>query len=214
MRTRSIQWLVPLLVILSAPLLAQGVTQSSQPSPFAFAADRLTLDAGYTRVWMQNTTEGAVHPLHAATGRLSWRLGQPAVTEDAPLADKLAVGVFWTKAPEQDLRTGRAGFSHVGAFAEYMPIGVIALGYLEPNLSLGVGSFRRNVVQRVATPPALLLNDRDSTSTNLGILPAAGTRIWFNRNLGLRLDVHDLIVPSRKTWSNDFGLSAGLSARF
>src|SRR5689334_379541 len=94
MRTQSAAHrLVPLLVALSVSLQAQGVPQSNADSRFAFAANRLTLDAAYSRVWMRSTTEGTAYPMHAATGRLSWRLGEPALTEDAPLADKLAIGV-------------------------------------------------------------------------------------------------------------------------
>ncbi len=214
MRTRSHQWLVPLMVALSASLPAQITTQSNAHSVFASAADRLTLDAAYSRLWMRSSSEGTASPMHAATGRLSWRLGQPALTEDAPLAEKLAIGVFWTQAPEQRLHASRVAFSHIGAFAEYMPIGLIGFGYLEPHLSLGVGSFRPDIAQRIDANRTPLLNYRDSAPANLGIMPAAGTRMWFNRNLALRLDVHDLLVHSKKTLFNDLGLSAGLSARF
>ena len=205
--------IIGLVALLSSPALAQSNPTSGQHSLFAFASDRLTLDAAYSRVWMQNTTQKTAHPMYGTTGRLSWRLGQPALMEDAPLTDKLAIGVFWTKAPEQRLKAGRVGFSHYGAFAEYMPIGLTGLGFFEPNLSLSVGSFRPDIerAEMIATP---LLNYDDSSPANLGIIPAVGTRIWFNRNLALRLDAHDLIVHSKKTLFNNPGFSAGLSARF
>jgi len=174
----------------------------------------LTVDAAYSRVWLRNTAGAAELPMNAATGRLSWRLGQPALFEDAPLRDKLALGVFWTQAPEQRLQSGRVGFSHVGGFAEYMPMGVIGLGFFEPNLSLSVGAFRPEILERYRIHPSPLVNYRETRRADLGVQPGVGTRIWLFRKVGLRVDAHDLIVPSGGAWSNDFGLSAGLTARF
>src|ERR1041384_1373408 len=104
MRLSSAFKITALIALLSTPLLAQTDPTSRQRSLSVSPSDRLTLDAAYSRVWMQNTAEATAHPMYATTGRLSWRLGQPALTEDAPLSDKLAIGVFWTKAPEQHLR--------------------------------------------------------------------------------------------------------------
>jgi hypothetical protein len=50
--------------------------------------------------------------------------------------------------------------------------------------------------------------------THLSLTPGIGTRVWMSRKIGLRLDAHDLIVPSGKTWFHDLGFSAGLTARF
>jgi hypothetical protein len=213
MRKLSTFGVVALMVAASSRAVAQSTDASTQFSRPSLLSDRLTLDAAYSRVWVQNTTEGTALPMRAMTGRLSWRLGEPALKEDAPLADKLAVGVFWTKAPAQHIVSGRVGFSHFGAFAEYLPVGVTGFGYFEPNVSLSVGSFRPDVAQRVEVIPTPLLNYGDTSPANLGIMPAAGTRIWFTPKLGLRLDVHDLIVHSKKTWFNNAGFSAGLSAR-
>jgi hypothetical protein len=214
MRVLSACRVAAVLALLSNPLIAQGGANSSQRSLFNFAANRLTLDAAYSRVWVHNTGAGTEYPMNEATGRLSWRLGQPAITEDAPLRDKLALGVFWTKAPDQQLHSGRIGFSHVGAFAEYMPVGVVGLGYFEPNVSLSVGSFHPDIVDWNRVYPNPLLNYRDNEAAKLGIAPAVGTRVWLFRKIGLRLDAHDLIVHSDKTWFNDPGFSAGLTARF
>jgi hypothetical protein len=201
---------IGIAAILSGPAVAQSTAGSQQT---LLGADRFNVDAAFTRVWLHNASESADYPMHAATGRIAMRLGTPAVTEVDPWQSKLALGVFWSAAPEQRVHSGRIGFQHVGAFAEYMPIGITGLGYFEPNLSLAVGRFRPEVVERkfwMATP---LLNT-PQPRTHLSLTPSVGTRVWMSKKVGLRLDAHDLILPSGRTWFHDFGLSAGLTARF
>ena len=212
MRASSACRALALVAALSTTLTAQTNPASTQSH--RLGANRLTVDAAYSRVWLRNTAAGAELPMNAATGRLSWRLGQPALFEDAPLRDKLALGVFWTQAPEQQRHSGRVGFSHVGGFAEYMPMGVIGLGFFEPNLSLSLGAFRPEIVHRNRLNPTPLITRSVSRRADLGIQPGVGTRIWLFRKVGLRVDAHDLIVPSARSWSNDFGISAGVTARF
>jgi hypothetical protein len=209
MRFLSACKVMSVAAILSSPALAQSTTASQRS---LLGADRFNIDAAFTRVWMRNSSDGD-YPMHAATGRVGMRLGTPALTEEAPWRDKLALGVFWSAAPYQKVNSGRIGFEHVGAFAEYMPIGITGLGYFEPNFSFAVGRFRPEVVERkfwMATP---ILNT-PQPRTHLSLTPGVGTRVWMSRNIGLRLDAHDLIVPSGKTWFNDLGFSAGLTARF
>jgi hypothetical protein len=211
MRLLSACKVMSIAAVVSSAAVAQTTSNPSQRS--LVGANRFNVDAAFTRVWLHNSSQSADYPLHAATGRVGMRLGTPALTEDAPWQDKLAVGVFWSTAPDQRVQSGRIGFQHVGAFAEYMPIGITGLGFFEPMLSMSVGRFRPEVIERKNWMPTPILNT-PQPGTHLSLTPALGTRVWLSRNLGLRLDGHDLIIQSGKTWFHDFGLSAGLTARF
>ena len=202
------------LAMLSSPLYAQGSPNSAQRSMLSHFSNRVTLDAAFDRTWLHNSSSMGDHPVNAGTGRLSWRLGQPAVTESDPVPAKVALGVFWTRAPQQRLPSGRVGFEHFGGFAEVSPVGIVGMGYLEPNFGLAVGSFRPEIADRHPSFRTAILNYGDAPRANLGIVPSAGTRVWLFRRTGLRFDLHDLIVHSDKAWINDFGFSAGIMARF
>jgi hypothetical protein len=140
--------------------------------------------------------------------RLLWRGGLRFAGADA-LRERSAVGLFAEYAPTQS-----GGFSllHAGLQGDLNLTPAPLFGRVTPIASLAAGALWTDVDDETkAVGSGFPLAARSSTT--LALTPAIGMRMDLWRQLGLRMDVRDVITFRHKTLHN-YQFATGLSFAF
>lgn len=140
--------------------------------------------------------------------RLMWRGGLRFTGPDA-LRERSAIGLFAEYAPTQS-----GGFSllHAGVQGDLNLTPKPLFGRVTPIASLGAGALWTDVDDEAkAIGSGFPLAARRSTT--LALTPAIGMRVDLWRQLGLRMDVRDVVTFRHKTLHN-YQFATGLSFSF
>jgi len=153
----------------------------------------LAFEGSYTRLELDAGEGNSRLGLDGYGGRL-WINLAPFSGPNPNLIDKTALALFYFRAPR------RNGFStrHYGAEFDIYPLHVPIGNFIDPFISLGLGSFR------VDNRRSSVVGDIGTGSrSNFALTPGVGIRVPIPNRLQLRLDARDLIVFNRRSVSGE-----------
>jgi len=155
----------------------------------------LALEGSYTRLQLDVGAADSRLGLDGYGGRL-WINLAPFSGPNPNLIDRTALALIYFRAPR-----GNDGIStrHYGAEFDIYPLHVPIGNFIDPFVSLGLGSFR--IDNRPG--PVVLGGIAPGSRSNFALTPGVGIRVPIPNRFQLRLDARDLIAFNRRNASGE-----------